>query len=143
MVFKGLVSLSKRKAVPPVENSVDFKQKLLKSCPLQSLMRNNKLVRDKIPEIIEKEGKLPVIHIANEQEYSLRLKEKLMEEVQEFLSTPNAEELVDILEVIHALAKLEGLSSTQLEQQRQKKANERGTFSKRIVLDRVISKTTS
>jgi|SRR3989338_26394 len=103
-------------------------------------MRDNKLVRDKINEIIEKEGKIAEIHIAAEPEYSQRLKEKLVEEVEEFLSTPNVEELVDILEVIYALAELENLSPAQLERQRQKKANERGTFSKRIVLDKVISK---
>lgn len=105
-------------------------------------MRDNKLVRDEIKEIIEKEGKRAVIHTANEPEYSQRLKEKLVEEVEEFLSAPNAEELADILEVIYALAELEKLSPTQLEQHRQKKANERGTFSKRMVLDKVISKTT-
>lgn len=106
------------------------------------MMRYNKLVRDKIKEIIEKEGKIPVIHIAHEQEYSQRLKEKLMEEVQEFLSAPTDEELADILEVVYALAELGGLSPAQLEKKRQEKAKGRGTFSKRIILDRVIPKTT-
>ena len=58
-------------------------------------MKYNKLVRDKIPKIIEKDGQTPVIHIANKKEYKQKLLEKLQEEVDEFLKDQNQEELAD------------------------------------------------
>jgi predicted house-cleaning noncanonical NTP pyrophosphatase (MazG superfamily) len=66
-------------------------------------MKYNKLVRDKIPEIIKRKGKKPIIHVANKKEYWQALKQKLKEEVEEFLKTPNKEELADILEIIYAI----------------------------------------
>ena len=66
------------------------------------LMRYGKLVRDRIPEIIRNDRKQPITHIASEEEYSLKLGEKLKEEVSEFLAGMNNEEMADILEVLHA-----------------------------------------
>ena len=97
----------------------------------------NKLVRDKIPQIIRQEGKEPIIHIADDEEYTKKLHEKLQEEVQEFLETPTAEELADILEVLRALAERQGISPEQLENIRVKKARQKGSFSQRIVLEEV------
>ena len=64
----------------------------------------NKLVRDKIPSIIESQGKTPKVCILDDDAYALALERKLDEEVGEFHKEKNPEELADILEVVSALA---------------------------------------
>lgn len=97
----------------------------------------DKLVRDRIPEIIKDDGKEPVIHIADSDEYTTRLIEKLEEEVAEFYENQEVDELADILEVVHAIRKDRGLSIEELQDIREKKAEQRGRFDKGIVLERV------
>ena len=63
----------------------------------------DKLVRDKIPNIIEMSGKICVSRIADDKEYRTKIFEKVQEELLEFESTPNVEEAADILEVVYAL----------------------------------------
>ena len=93
-----------------------------------------KLVRDRIPEIIEKSGKHPVTEILSDGDYKIYLERKLDEEVREFHDSKDPEELADILEVIIALAKTRGYSFSDLRQLQKKKALERGSFSKKILL---------
>jgi predicted house-cleaning noncanonical NTP pyrophosphatase (MazG superfamily) len=93
-----------------------------------------KLVRDGIPEIIRAEGLEPVIYTADAAEYGARLRDKLQEEVAEFIASDNdPEELADILEVLYALAEHAGTSRQQLEDLRAVKAEKRGGFVDRIV----------
>ena len=98
-------------------------------------MKYNKLVRDKIPEIIKNKGATPITHIANDEEYWQKLKEKLQEEVNEFIEDSNEEELADILEVIHAICDFKNFDKEKLELLRKKKAEERGGFKDKIILD--------
>jgi len=98
-------------------------------------MRYNKLVRDKIPEIIKFKGGKPVTHIANNQEYWTKLKEKLSEEIEEFLKSEAIEELADIQEVLSAVCIYKDISKQGIERIRKKKAEDRGTFEKRIILE--------
>jgi len=98
-------------------------------------MINSKLVRDKIPEIIRKKGLVPVIHIATDEEYWQKLKEKLQEEISEFIKDSNEEELADILEVVYAVCDYKRFDIKEIEKLRKKKARERGAFSGRIILD--------
>ena len=98
-------------------------------------MKYNKLVRDKIPEIIKKNGKFSIIHTASEEEYWKKLKEKLEEEIKEFLEEENEEELADVMEVIHAICDVKNFSMKEIETMRLKKAEERGRFKKKIILD--------
>ncbi len=96
----------------------------------------NKLVRDKIPEIIKEAGEKPITHTAEEKEYVEALTRKFQEEVAEFLANPSVEEAADVLEVIQAICALKGIDISKLEEIRQKKADERGGFKDRIILDR-------
>ncbi len=97
----------------------------------------NKLVRDKIPQIIEESGKKFDIHFAEEEEYKALLEEKLEEEVSEFRTAKNLEELADILEVLVGLAEGLGYTEWELFKMRDEKKEQRGGFEERIVLERV------
>lgn len=95
----------------------------------------NKLVRDKIPKIIESEGQICKTHILSDDEYINALESKLDEEVDEYHSDKTLEELADIVEVVHALCIAYGYSIQDLEFIQTTKANEKGTFSKKIYLE--------
>jgi predicted house-cleaning noncanonical NTP pyrophosphatase (MazG superfamily) len=95
----------------------------------------NKLVRDNIPEIILNENKVPYTHIADEKEYFDLLKKKLKEEVEEFIEEASEEELADIEEVLEALYKI--YDKEKVLEIKKKKAEKRGKFEKRIVLEKV------
>ena len=73
-------------------------------------MIHHKLVRDKIPEIIELNGGKAEYRVLNAEEYRQALETKLDEEVLEFHQDKTAEELADILEVVFALAATAGCS---------------------------------
>ncbi len=98
-------------------------------------MKYNKLVRDKIPEYIRKKGGMPITHIADDAEYWEKLKEKLLEEIEEFKKDENAEEFADILEVLDAIADYKGFDRNEVERIKKEKAEERGKFKERIILD--------
>ena len=96
-----------------------------------------KLVRDKIPELIEKEGKESVCSILSDEEYLEFLDRKLSEELEEYLEDKSMEELADLLEVMMAVAKARGSSIEEIERIRQQKADKRGGFEKKILLEEV------
>ena len=81
----------------------------------------NKLVRDNIPLICERNGQTPVIKILDGESYTSALKAKLYEEVEEYLSDCNIEELADIVEVIEALAQNQGSSFNEVMEFKQNK----------------------
>lgn len=99
--------------------------------------KSQKLVRDKIPEKILADGKKPVTRVLDDGEYLHELIEKLGEEVEEFIETPNVEELADIKEVIIALREALGIHAGELEDVRRKKAEQNGRFKKRIYLESI------
>jgi predicted house-cleaning noncanonical NTP pyrophosphatase (MazG superfamily) len=96
-------------------------------------MGGMKLIRDKIPEIIRAAGQRAVVHTADSAEFQVLLRQKLTEEVDEFLLSQDPEELADILEVLYALADCLGLDAAGLEALRQAKAELRGRFAERVV----------
>jgi predicted house-cleaning noncanonical NTP pyrophosphatase (MazG superfamily) len=98
----------------------------------------NKLVRDRIPGIIENSGKLAVTAILDETAYKKLLDDKLGEELQEYLNSDKVEELADLVEVIYALLDFKNVSLADFEDLRRSKAQERGAFRKRILLQEVI-----
>ena len=98
----------------------------------------NKLVRDKIPEIILKDNEIPSTRILNDEEYIQELNKKLQEEVNEYLEAENIEEMVDILEVIRAILEHKGVTYEEIEEKRIKKATKRGAFKEKIYLEKVL-----
>ena len=98
----------------------------------------NKLVRDKIPEIIEASGKTCETKILSDEEYLQMLDKKLDEELAEYHKEQNIEELADLLEVLYATAKARGYSIEELEHVRVEKQKARGGFDRKILL-RLVS----
>lgn len=98
----------------------------------------NKLVRDRIPEIISESGKECTCTTLEQEAYIDELKKKLEEETEEYLQASNdtdaLEELADILELLHTLAAVHNASPEELENVRAKKAEKRGGFQDRIFL---------
>lgn len=98
----------------------------------------NKLVRDNIPEIIEKNGKAAKLRKLNDEEYKIALYEKLREEVAELIEAENVEEMADVLEVLESICKLHGFSEDEVLKEKERKAKSNGGFDKRLLLEAVI-----
>ena len=103
----------------------------------------NKLVRDKIPEIIKANGEKPVTRILDDNEYKEELEKKLLEEYNEVLKAENSneriEELADMLEVLISLAKLENKSLEAIIEIANIKREKRGGFDRKIFLEEVLN----
>ena len=104
-----------------------------------STIKYHKLVRDRLPEIIEKSGKCPVYSILSDEAFLAKLDEKLNEELAEYQESKSMEELADLLEVIRAVAVARGSSIEEVESIRQDKAAKRGGFEKKILLTEVTT----
>ena len=94
-----------------------------------------KLVRDKIPEIILSQGKSCKTRILDHDEYIQRLEEKLGEELAEYLESKQPEELADLLEVLDALIVATGHSKEEILEIQKQKSAARGGFEKKILLE--------
>ena len=103
-------------------------------CEVMVEGKTEKLVRDKIPEIIEKSGKTAVTRILDDADYKVYLEKKLDEEVAEFHESGSLEELADIQEVIFALCRACGYTPEDLYATRSEKMVYRGGFKKKILL---------
>ena len=97
----------------------------------------NKLVRDRIPEIIMGAGKMPITRRLNDEEFVAALKLKLVEETNELILAEGldiAGEVADVLEVVSAFCDALGISQQEIDKVRSCKAKARGTFRNRIYL---------
>ena len=103
-----------------------------------STIRYNKLVRDRIPEIISNSDKRCVCRTLSDDEYIMMLDAKLNEELAEYQESKSMEELADLLEVIRAVAKARGSSIDDVETIRRDKASNRGGFEQKILLVEVM-----
>ena len=102
----------------------------------------NKLVRDRIPEIIEGEGRAVKTRIAKDDaEYAAYLQKKVLEEAEEMVSAADAdnlrEEIADLEEILDALIRVSGSSREEVLAIRAEKNKKRGAFEKRIILEEV------
>lgn len=103
----------------------------------------NKLVRDKIPEIIEAAGKTACVETLSDSDYQKAVDQKLSEELQEYLAEGDVSELADLLEVLYAAAETRGYSREELEIIRCEKVEKRGAFSKKLFLRYVVEEDRS
>ena len=101
------------------------------------MIEYDKLIRDKIPEIIEQSGKKCIVEVMNNDTYIEYLDQKLNEELAEYHQDKSIEELADLLEVMYAVVVARGYSVEELERKRLDKAEKRGAFEKRLLLKSV------
>jgi predicted house-cleaning noncanonical NTP pyrophosphatase (MazG superfamily) len=94
----------------------------------------NKLIRDRIPEIIEEDGNECEIRVLNDEEYLTELDKKLQEELKEYYESGEVEELADIAELLYAIAKHKGVNQQEFDSIRTRKAEKRGGFEKKLFL---------
>ena len=97
-------------------------------------LTDEKLVRDKIPEIILSEGVEPNVRIADSTEIDELLRRKIVEEAQELLESGSDEEIADVLEAVDSLLTLRGVSQSSIRELQIQKRTSRGGFQKRYVL---------
>ena len=98
----------------------------------------NKLIRDRIPEIIKRAGERPYLRVLNKKEYLKEIKKKVLEEAKELIETKNKkevlDEIVDIQELIDVLSLEIGFRKPQIKKQQRIKNRKRGGFKKRLFL---------
>ena len=95
----------------------------------------SKLVRDNIPQIIEKNGKTCKTRTLSDEEYIAALNAKLGEEIGEYLQSGEVVELADVVEVALALAHAKGVTDEQFEAIRKEKAAKNGAFAQKLFLE--------
>jgi predicted house-cleaning noncanonical NTP pyrophosphatase (MazG superfamily) len=98
----------------------------------------NKLIRDKIPEIIEESGRELRFEVLPDKEYLAELNKKLQEELNEYYEDQSIHELADIVEVVYAILKYKEVPLHKFEEIRKGKAEKRGSFDKKLFLKEVI-----
>ena len=103
------------------------------------MIEYNKLVRDKIPEIIESSGKKCDIEVLNDEQYLEYLNRKIMEEVKEYLESGEIEELADLEEVLRAILNTKNVTYEKFEKIRIAKVDKRGAFEKKLLLKRTYT----
>lgn len=94
----------------------------------------HKLVRDLIPKVIAASGKTCKVEILTHDAYQRELDRKLAEELAEYQASGDVTELADLVEVVYALVKAQGLTVPQFEALRQSKVDQRGAFDQRLFL---------
>lgn len=106
------------------------------------MKRYNKLIRDRIPEIIHEAGRISVVKHLNQAEHFEQARLKLYEEIKEYEETnideESLEELADILELVYTLGKMHGASFEELNRIREEKRKKRGGFEKGLFLEEVL-----
>ena len=98
------------------------------------MIKYNKAIRDKIPEIISESGKKFNIKHLDDESFLEELEKKLIEEVNEYADSKDVEELADLLEVIYRISELRGVNSEKLDEIRKDKAEKRGKFDSNLFL---------
>lgn len=97
----------------------------------------NKLVRDKIPQVCEKNNQIAITRVLNDEDYLTELNKKILEEVNEYIESGDIEELADLEEVLRAILDVKKCSYDEFEQIRNAKVAKRGAFKEKLFLESV------
>ena len=107
---------------------------------MKKIVKYNKLIRDKIPEIIKNDGWIPILKTLNKKEFLIALQKKVAEEAGELIKAKNrkgiSEEIVDIQEILDAITSEIGSTKSEIKNQQKIKNKKRGAFKKRLFLIR-------
>ena len=98
------------------------------------MKKYNKLIRDRIPEIIAADGRACKTQVLSDEQFQEYLNRKILEEVKEYLDSGEVEELADLEEVIRAILDVKGVTYEEFEKIRTAKVEERGAFKKKLLL---------
>ncbi len=98
------------------------------------MIKYNKAIRDKIPQIIKSSGKNCNVKKLDDSEFLIQLEKKLVEELTEYQDSKDVEELADILEIIYRISELKGVVPDELDKIKQEKALKRGKFDDNLFL---------
>jgi len=107
---------------------------------MSNVIKYDKLIRDRIPEIIEVTGNKAIVETLDKDTFQKYLNIKLKEEMEEYLEEGSIEELADLVEVVYAILDCKGVSREEFERVRVAKADKRGAFKNRLLLKEVIKK---
>ena len=101
----------------------------------------NKLIRDKIPEIIKKDNAVPKVSELDDNQFKVALKEKLVEEAKELLEAKTDKEILnelsDVLQLLESIALNNNIAIAEVKKQKEKNEVERGGFEKKLFLEYV------
>jgi predicted house-cleaning noncanonical NTP pyrophosphatase (MazG superfamily) len=105
--------------------------------------RIGKIVRDLVPDKIREDGRIPVVHVLDSAHFGIQIRNKLVEEASELANADTHEtivaELADVVEVVEAIQSALGITPEQINLAKEEKAEQLGTFKKRIFLDSIKS----
>lgn len=101
----------------------------------------NKLIRDRIPEIIQADGKTPTVKTLDDTEYLIELKKKVIEEAQELQAAETSDDIInelsDLQELIDAILESHKITKGELAKTQEAKRTKRGGFSQKLFLKSV------
>lgn len=101
-------------------------------------MQYNRLVRDRVPELIVESGRKQISRKLKDEEYEQALMDKIVEEIEEYRISKNEEEIADIYEVLDCLVKLKEYEPMHIDYLRLIKREARGSFHDRILLEKIV-----
>ncbi len=105
------------------------------------VIKYNKLIRDRIPSIIEESGKKAIVEKVKGEKLLEKLNEKLGEELKEYMESGNTEELADLVQVIYGILDYKKITLEEFESIRENKNKERGAFKEGLILTKVIEES--
>lgn len=98
---------------------------------------HKKLIRDKIPRVIEASKGKYELRMMGKREFEKELKKKLVEEAKELIEVKRKgllNEMADVLELLKSIAEFYNIDFKLVEEKQVKKRKERGGFKKKLFL---------